>query len=138
MTGRAWWRSGPVGYVLAGGGSMLLDVGTLVLLRSGLGVPLAVATTVAYLVGFVANFLLNRYVVFSSSTTVVSSGLRYTALVAFNYAMTLAIVTGAAALGVPYLVGKGAAVALTLVWNYLAYKTWVFADRPQAAGADRS
>ncbi len=107
---------------------MLLDVVTLVALRSGLGVPLAVATTIAYGVGLVSNFCLNRYVVFSSSQSVATSGVRYLTLVLLNYVMTVLIVTGGATAGIPYLVGKGIAVALTLVWNFLAYRHWVFPD----------
>jgi putative flippase GtrA len=126
-----WWRSRLVGYLASGGGSMLLDVATLVFLRSGLGVALPLATGVAYLAGLLSNFLLNRYLVFSSSQSAASSGLRYLTLVVFNYAMTVLVVTGLSAVGVPYLIGKGIAVGLTLVWNFLAYRHWVF---PESAG----
>lgn len=122
-----WWPR-LVGYVAAGGGSVLLDVTTLMALRSGLGAPLALSTTIAFFVGLASNFLLNRYAVFSSESSVTTSGSRYLTLVAFNYAVTILIVTGLSGLGVSYLIGKGMAVAVTLAWNFLAYSHWVFPD----------
>jgi putative flippase GtrA len=124
--GRWLCASAGVRYAAAGGVSLALDVATLYALRTGLGVHLVVATSIAYVVGLVTNFLINRYVVFPSEQTALSSGARYLSLVAFNYLATIALVSGLTLVSVPYLAAKFFAVACTMLWNFLAYKHWVF------------
>lgn len=124
-----------VGYVLAGGSSLLLDLSALYVLHGLLGVDLAVSTTVAYLVGLVTNFAINRYVVFSRVLPLGRSAFRYGLLVAVNYAATLIVVTVLAHVGVPYLVAKLVAVGATLIWNFVAYQRWVFAPETPPYGS---
>jgi len=47
-------------YLVVGGLSVVVDIGLLALLHETLGVPLGVATTVAFCTAVVMNFLLNR------------------------------------------------------------------------------
>ena len=116
-----------LGYVGVGGATTLLDVATLALLHGIVGIPLWLATTVAYLAGLVSNYALNRLLVFQSRASVVASGTRYLTLVILNYVLTVALVTGLVAIGVHYLVAKTVAITLTLIWNFVAYRYWVFA-----------
>jgi putative flippase GtrA len=115
-----------VGYLLAGGVSLLLDVTTLFVLHGLLRTQLAVATTIAYVVGLLCNYWINRWWVFAGSQSHGRSALRYGLLVVFNYSATIVIVTSLTAAGLPYVIGKLIAVGGTLVWNFLAYRHWVF------------
>jgi putative flippase GtrA len=58
---------------------------------------------------------------------------RYFVLLGINYLATLGIIAVAQRIGVGYQVGKVAAVAVTTVWNYLAYQLWVFRERAVAS-----
>jgi putative flippase GtrA len=115
-------------YVVIGVCTVALDVGLLVFTHQVLGFPLAVATTVAYAASWLFNFSLNRYwIVGTEARGVTRHAARFTALVAANYAITVAVVTSADSWGVPYVVAKVAVVIASTSWNYLLYRHWVFA-----------
>jgi putative flippase GtrA len=122
------------GYLVAGGLSLLLDIATLFLLHSVLRLPLVVAVSIAYLVGLFSNYAINRYWVFSGDHSHGRSMSRYGLLVVFNYAATVVIVAGLTAVGFSYIVGKLIAVGGTVLWNFLAYKHWVFSRKARADG----
>ena len=122
------------GYLVAGGLSLLLDIATLFLLHSVLHLPLVVAVSIAYLVGLFSNYAINRSWVFSGDHSHGRSMSRYGLLVVFNYAATVVIVSGLTALGASYIVGKLIAVSGTVVWNFLAYKHWVFSPKAPTDG----
>lgn len=116
-----------VRFLMVGGLSYLIDVGTLVGLDSGLGLPLAVATTGAYLAAFCVTFTLNRLWVFDAGDG--SSGgqvLRYFVLVGVNYVLTLVIVLGLVGLGLAPAVAKTISVAVLAVLNFFLYRSFVF------------
>jgi putative flippase GtrA len=119
-------RREQVGYVLSGGISIGLDMATLWLLHGPLDVALDVATSAGYVVGLAANFGLNRWAVFGTESALHRSAARYLVLVAFNYAVTLAGVLALAEAGLPYLVARGVLAAATVLWNFVAYRRWVF------------
>jgi putative flippase GtrA len=121
-----------VGYLVAGGLSLLLDVATLFVMHGLLHIPLVVAVSIAYLAGLLSNYSINRYWVFSGADSLGRSAFRYGLLVAFNYAATVLIVTGLTAAGFSYIVGKLIAVGGTLFWNFLAYKHWVFSPKTRS------
>jgi putative flippase GtrA len=127
----------PVSYVLAGGGCLLLDILVLYGLHSIFRVELYVATTVAYLVDLIANYAVNRWWVFAGGRSVAASGIRYVCLVGVNYLATIAIVATLTSVHVHYVVARLAAVVVTTIWNYLAYKHWIFRGhgRPIDVGA---
>ncbi|MGD6756257.1 GtrA family protein [Streptomyces sp. BH105] len=109
-----------------GGACYAIDVGTLVLLHGVLHMPLAAATSLAFVTVLAVNFGLNRSFVFRSSAMVGPAFAKYLALVALNYGATLATVTGLAALGLPYVAAKTASTVLNAVANYAAFRWWVF------------
>lgn len=121
-------------YLAVGGLSVLVDVGLLALLREYFGVPIGLATTVAFGTALVVNFLLNRTAMSSwGSRGLTQHALRYASLVAANYVITLVVVTTAAHLSTRYLVAKLAVVAASTSWNFLLYRHWVF--RPPRGSA---
>jgi putative flippase GtrA len=118
-------------FLLVGGASAGLDVGLLVGLRELLGVPVPVATTVAFFTALVFNYSLHRAWTFASADRPAAPWARalgpYAVLVVANWVATLAIVTGSTAVGVPYAVGKVVAVAVIALCTFVAYDRWVFA-----------
>lgn len=123
------WGFSAVRYLVVGAFSFAFDVGLLALLHNVFGIALPVSTPVAFLLSFLVTFSLQRSLAFRSTDGVAPSMLRYTSLVAANAVATTLIVALADASGLPWLVGKIAAVVCTTIWNYFAYRNWIFADR---------
>lgn len=122
-----------VRYLLAGGISFLVDLGLLALFHSVFGWPVWTATGAAFLISFAFTYTLQRLFSFMATTPHGRALLRYTLLVGFNTLATVAIVSAVNASLVGWVGGKVIATAVTTVWNYFAYKYWVFAP---ASGND--
>jgi putative flippase GtrA len=123
---RRAWSSSAFRYLVIGGIAFLFDFGLLYLLHEFLGIAVYVATPVAFIASFALTYLMQRYFTFGATSAWGSSALKYTALVAFNTVATTLIVTGTDALGWSWAAGKVVAVTATTVWNYFAYRYWVF------------
>ncbi|WP_181155796.1 GtrA family protein [Microbacterium sp. MYb72] len=123
------WALGPVRYLTMGGLAFLFDAGLLWLLHDAIGIDLAVSTAVAFLLSFAVTYTLQRKFAFSSDSSVAPSVFRYTVLVIFNTLATTAIVWFGSVLGLPWIIGKVAAVVATTIWNYFVYRHWVFAPK---------
>lgn len=124
---RRVWGNSAVRYLAVGAFCFLVDVALLWCAHDLLGVPLPVATPIAFLASFVVTYTLQRVVSFASDSRMVPSVARYTALVIFNTLATTGIVWLVDQTGGGWLLGKVAAVVATTVWNYFAYRYWVFA-----------
>ncbi|MDF2917827.1 GtrA family protein [Microbacterium sp. F1-18] len=120
------WRSSAVRYLVVGGVAFLFDFGLLFVLHDLVHIDLVIATPVAFFTSFALTFVMQRSITFQTGAGWRSSAVKYTALVVFNAFATTAIVTGIDALGWPWAVGKGIAVASTTVWNYFGYRYWIF------------
>jgi putative flippase GtrA len=121
-------------YLVIGGLSIVIDVSLLYTLHSIVGVQLGVATTVAFLVSLIFNFICNRITMAGSETEqLMRHAFRYGLLVVANLGITVAVVTGAEHIGVSYLAGKLAVVAASTCWNFVLYRRWVFTDSERRA-----
>lgn len=121
---------GPAGkYLLVGALSFAIDFGMLVLLYEVFGVVLWLATPIAFLVSLFANYLLQRFFTFAGTPTRGTSFVKYILLVAVNTVAASLIVSGFEAVGSSYVIGKVVSTAAMTVWNFFAYKYWVFAAR---------
>lgn len=129
----ALWQHSAVRYLVTGGFCFLIDIALLWLGHDVVGLPLAVATAIAFLLSFVVTYTLQRVVAFSADSGVAPSVVRYTILVIVNTAATTFIVWAVDALGAPWLAGKILAVIVTTVWNYFIYRYWVFAPVKKVA-----
>ncbi|WP_431279739.1 GtrA family protein [Leifsonia poae] len=128
-----------VRYLIAGGLSFLVDFGLLALLHNVLLWPVWLASGVAFLLSFAFTYTIQRMFSFLSSAPHGRAVLRYTILVIFNTLATIAIVSliNSSALG--WIGGKVVATIVTTVWNYFAYRYWVFVDpRKQTTDADQA
>jgi putative flippase GtrA len=114
-------------YLVIGGGSVVIDVGLLYILHSVVGVQLVLATVIAFLCSLVFNFACNRIMMAGSQgEQLMRHAYRYGLLVVANLGITVAVVTGSAHIGVPYVVGKLGVVAASTCWNFVLYRRWVF------------
>lgn len=117
-------------FLMVGGLSYVVDLGTLLLLHDVAGWSVTAATSGAFLVAFVFTFTLNRQWVFPGSDGgVTGQVVRYLILVGANYLATLAIVVGLHAAGAPLAVAKTVAVAVLAVANFFLYRWFVFGTR---------
>lgn len=123
----ALWDHSAVRYLVVGGFCFIVDVGLLWLAHDLIGIPLAIATPIAFLASFAVTYTTQRLVAFASDSKVVPSVARYTALVVFNTIATTGIVWSLDELTGNWFAGKVIAVVATTVWNYFAYRYWVFA-----------
>lgn len=112
-----------------GGFSFALDFFLLVFLHEYFGVQLWLATPVAFLASLGVNYLLSRFFTFAGTGARGTSFVKYIVLVVFNTIATSLIVAGFESFGGPYTLGKVASTVLMTVWNFFAYKHWVFARK---------
>jgi putative flippase GtrA len=124
-------RSTVLRYALAGGVVYAVDITSLWVLHSKANLPLALATTLAFGCAFVANLTINRSFTFASSGHVGKQAVRLLVLVGLNYVSTLAIVVGLSHVWGNYLASKTIATAANAVFNFFAYRNWVFAVREE-------
>ena len=117
-----------VRYFLVGVVSFCLDVGVLWLAYRVLHLPIAVATTMGFLVGLTFNFSASKLFTFGVRSDTQGQTLRYAALLGVNYLLTLILVSASEAWGPGYLIGKVCAVGLTVCINYFALGHWVFVN----------
>ncbi|MBM7504151.1 GtrA family protein [Agromyces aurantiacus] len=123
--------SGVGRYLLAGLLAFAVDFGLLFVLRDVLGWPTAWAAGVAFLVSFAFTYTIQRTLGFMSHAPHGRALVRYTILVAVNTVATAVIVSLIDQTAAGWAIGKVVATAATTVWNYFAYRWWVFAaDRP--------
>ncbi|MBE1550626.1 putative flippase GtrA [Mycobacterium sp. OAS707] len=116
-----------LGFVILNGCTFGVDLVLLSALHGRLGVPLAVAVTVAYAGAFTLSYLLNRILNFRSHGAVGPQFAVYVAVVVVNYlAFILGVSSGLTALGVEYHVARIAAGACEAVYMYSAMRWVVF------------
>jgi putative flippase GtrA len=123
------------GFAVIGALTFALDLGLLAVLRDRTALPLPVAVSIAYLVAFGLNFLLNRTLNFRSHAPVGAQIVRYAVVLAGDYLLTVGISTGLSGLGVQFVAARTIASFFVAVFTYSASRWWVFADRTARASA---
>lgn len=124
-----------VRYLIAGGAAFLVDLGLLALFRNVFGWPLWLATGLAFLLSFFFTYTVQRMFAFTSRSPHGIALLKYAALVAFNTAASVLIVASVDLTGAGWVVGKVVATVVMTIWNYFAYRYWVFAADPRESRA---
>jgi putative flippase GtrA len=120
-------------FLVAGGATFLIDIGSLKVLHGVAGLGLALSTVLAFAVAFGFNFTAVRQWAFVRTAREGQAHrqlVRYLVLVAVNLCSTVLIVVGLSAVGMPYLYAKVLAAGLNAVGNFFAYRHWVFAAPP--------
>lgn len=121
-----------VGFAILGGFTFLVDLAILASLRTWTSLPLPVSVTVAYVLAFALNFVLNRTVNFRSHAPVGGQALRYAVVIAADYGLTLGVTTGLSALGVDFRLARLLAGACVAIFTYTASRWWVFREKSAA------
>jgi putative flippase GtrA len=129
-----------VRYAFAGSSALLTEEVGLWVCYGQLGMPLWLATTIAFGSAFGVNFTLNRFWTFADDGAregaVHAQTFRFAILVGINYCVTQAIMYLLTSIGVNYLVAKALSTMFITIYNFYVYKKWVFkAPAAPAEGA---
>lgn len=120
-----------VRYLAVGGVAFVIDLGVLTVCYDGIGMPLWVATGTGFWASFFFNFFVQRRFSFGGTGAgVATSFWRYGALLAVNTVVTMAVVEAFERGGPGFTVGKVVVTVAQTIWNYFAYRHWVFVARP--------
>ncbi|MEU8814530.1 GtrA family protein [Actinoplanes sp. NPDC048796] len=119
-------RSSGFRFLIVGGTSVVVDAGLLWVLHGLAGMWLEPATAIAFLAGFLVNFLLNRQWAFASTGRLRHQLAKYLALVAVNLLITVLLVKALTTLGVMYLIAKVLTTAALSTINYFISRKWIF------------
>lgn len=116
-----------VGFCVINGFTFVLDLTILTGLRSGFGLPVPIAVTIAYGCAFTLSYTLNRMFNFRSHAPIGPQVVTYAVVVVLNYlAFILGVTTVLAAVGVHYQLSRLAAGSCEAVYMYSAMRWVVF------------
>jgi len=118
-------------YVIVGGVAFLIEMGALFVLRSTMQLDSILAVAISFWVGFVAAFLLQKYVAFQHKDArpkVLARQLAfYSLLVAWNYIFTLAVAHYFANVASIFVL-RTVVILIVTTWNFAVYR-WVFKEQ---------
>jgi putative flippase GtrA len=121
-----------LGFALINGFTFAVDLVLLTLFHGGLGWPLPLAITLAYLLAFGLSFLLNRSLNFRSHAPVGPQLAIYLAAIGINYlALILGVGGGLTRLGLEYHLARITAGVCEAVYMYSVLRWVVFRDTPR-------
>ncbi|WP_158862765.1 GtrA family protein [Leifsonia sp. AG29] len=124
---RAFFDHSVVRYLIAGGLAFLVDFGLLALFHEVLGIATWLAAGLAFIISFAFTYTIQRVFSFGSQVPHGPALLKYTTLVAVNTIATAVIVAVVDTSPLSWAGGKIIATCVTTIWNYFAYRYWVFA-----------
>jgi putative flippase GtrA len=94
-----------------------------------LGVDPVKAVAVAYCCGGVVSYTLNRLHTFDTDRTHVEAGWRFGVVMIIGFSASLLFVwLFADQLKLPPMIARMMSTAIVFFWNYIAHKTWTFAE----------
>jgi putative flippase GtrA len=118
-----------LGFALINGFTFGIDLLLLALFRSGLGLPVPLAFTIAYVLAFGLSFVLNRALNFRSHAPVGPQAGLYAVAILLNYlAFILGIGSALTAIGLQYLLSRVVAGACEAAFMYSAMRWIIFRD----------
>lgn len=132
-TAGSLYRHRFVRYLFVGGSTFVLDFGILILLHGQLDVGIAAATSVAYWISIVYNFILNRYWTFDAreKDSLQRHITTYFLLLVANYFFAVIFVSYASD-HINYVWAKAIAVIIQMIWTYPVYKHYIFTEKKSA------
>lgn len=116
----------------------LVDLGVFLLLVKVFSMPVVPANLLAFGVSLANSYLLNRFWTFHDSGTPHSVGniARFLAFNSTGALLATAALSALVTLGVPVLVAKLLSIGVSMTWNYLTMRHFVF--RPPDSGRPES
>ena len=117
-----------VRFLLVGGSATVVQYLVLVALVRWWGLGPVLASSVAYVISALYNYVLSYAITFRSSRAHVSAIPRFAVVLLIGLALNAIVVWLLAdQLRVHYLVAQVAATLMTVIWNYFASLRWAFA-----------
>lgn len=114
-------------YLFVGGTSFLLDVSLLIIAKEVVSIPPTCAIIFIQVVVLLYNFLLNKYWSFQNTQKTHRQFVRYMSLAGVNYIFgVVAMYVGHDVLSYDYRLVRVLTVAVTVLWNFVLYKFWVY------------
>jgi len=118
-------------YLFSGGIYFLVGTALLDIFYYGLNWSLWWATITSSVMGWVVNYLMQRYWVFKNSglsahQTKVTG--RYGVITVVDFLLNYAILWGLRKIGITPAIGQFISAGFFTVWNYVWYRYWVFPD----------
>lgn len=114
-------------YFIVGFSGVFLDVGTLFLMKEYLHLRPVAAVVINgfFLLNYI--FFLNKHWTFKSAGATRAQALRFLVLAGFNYFVSIGwMFIFNEKLGINYLLARVLNIALSVAWNFLLYKYWVY------------
>ncbi|GAB78460.1 GtrA family protein [Austwickia chelonae] len=129
-------RHSIVRYLVVGGLSFAVNVVIFNILVEVVGWSRAVSAPISFALTFFVSYTLQRAFAFRSEADVTGSAIRYLILAGFNTLAQMPIHWICEQIGLGLFTSQFIGTAITTVWNYFAYKHWVYVDRNHPLPAD--
>lgn len=118
-------------YIFVGGFSYLIELAVLLTLHRVINFSVELSTAIAFWVGLIVSFILQKHLAFRDYQKTVSSisgqlG-KYGILVGFNYLFTIFIVSIFSSRLI--LLSRTLALVIVTFWNYFIYKKYIFTKK---------
>jgi putative flippase GtrA len=119
-----------INYLIGGGLYFITSYTTFYIFSHFLHWTLFYATSLSFIIGWIVNYFINRYWVFTHPTLkkkALKISTKYITLVLTNLLISYLILKGLKSVGVtPYIGQFISAICFFTPWNYYWYKLWVF------------
>ncbi len=117
-----------VKFLIVGGSATALQYGLLIVFVQFAGLSPVVATSIAYAISSVYNYLLNYYATFKSDASHRTAATKFSAVAGSGLLINAGIIAALTKLGAHYLVAQVVATLVILVWNFVVHKYWTYRD----------
>jgi putative flippase GtrA len=121
-------------YLVAGGTAFVVEYGSFLVFYYGLHMSAVIANTISFILGLATSFTLNRFWVFGhkKQNRRVSHQLSIYAIVGgANLLITDTAIHYMVHAGIPAFIDKILLVMLVACWNFVIFKKFIFAHKPE-------
>lgn len=115
-------------FLIVGGSATALQYGLLIVFVQFADLNPVVATSIAYAISSVYNYLLNYYATFKSDASHRTAATKFAVVAGSGLLINAGIIAGLTKLGLHYLIAQVAATVVILVWNFIVHKYWTYKD----------
>ncbi|MBU0661422.1 GtrA family protein [Patescibacteria group bacterium] len=116
-----------VRYFVIGLSGLAIDIGLLALCTRLFGINPTIAVIFVQFVVIIYNFLLNKYWTFKSQGLAHKQFVRYSVLVTWNYLFGVTVMYFCNEIaGMDEIIVRLVSIAITVLWNFILYKKWIY------------
>jgi putative flippase GtrA len=117
-----------VKFLIVGGSATALQYGLLIVFVQFAGLTPVAATSIAYAISSVYNYLLNYYATFKSNASHQTAAIKFAAVASSGLLINAGIIYALIKWGLHYLMAQVIATFIILVWNFVVHKYWTYRD----------